>query len=152
MTADTYSPPAHGWTCFHCGETFTHTITARAHFGPHPGEEPGCVMRLGGEERSLLRRLRAAEAELARYRAEDSDADRAMGALRADHAQALIREEEKGYSRGMTDLRTERQALLTKAREIVLALWAVVPKYQKPTLERARAFLAEIEKEREPVA
>lgn len=29
----TYTPPAHGWTCFHCGETFKTPGTARLHFG-----------------------------------------------------------------------------------------------------------------------
>jgi hypothetical protein len=47
--------------------------------------------------------LRRAEAELARYRAEDSDTDRAMHGMRADHARALIRAEELGYERGLRD-------------------------------------------------
>ncbi|MEE8059407.1 MAG: hypothetical protein V3T17_16460 [Pseudomonadales bacterium] len=35
MTA-TYKFPAHGWTCFHCGETFTAVGAARDHFGADP--------------------------------------------------------------------------------------------------------------------
>lgn len=113
--------PPHGWTCFHCGEHFPATFVgqrdARAHFGEHPGEEPGCVMQLGPEDRSVLARLRRAEGELDRYRQEDSDKDREMAALRSDHAQALIREEEKGYTKGVRDARAEG-ADVVKARDL----------------------------------
>lgn len=107
MTADTYERPPHGWTCFHCGETFKTPGTARDHFGASPDAEPGCVIRVKlGDERGLQFELRKAEEQLARYRAEDSDKDREMAAMRADHAVALRREEEKGYARGLRDTRT----------------------------------------------
>lgn len=32
----TYTPPEHGWTCFHCGETFKTPGAARLHFGELP--------------------------------------------------------------------------------------------------------------------
>ncbi len=41
--ADTYKPPAHGWTCFHCGETFMTEAGARLHFGTIENYRPGCV-------------------------------------------------------------------------------------------------------------
>ena len=31
-----YRKPTHGWTCFHCGETFTTEASAREHFGSSP--------------------------------------------------------------------------------------------------------------------
>lgn len=33
---DTYPMPKHGWTCFHCGETFKTPGKAREHFGRTP--------------------------------------------------------------------------------------------------------------------
>lgn len=49
----TYSAPKHGWTCYHCGETFTEQATAAEHFGLEPGADPTCVRRFrhfkGGE-------------------------------------------------------------------------------------------------------
>lgn len=39
-----YTAPEHGWTCFHCGETFKTPGAARLHFGERPGlasEMPG---------------------------------------------------------------------------------------------------------------
>lgn len=99
---DTYEQPAHGWTCFHCGETFTTVGGARDHFGADPIAEPGCRIKVG-EERGLLMALRKAEAELARYRAEDCDADRQFHAMRADHAVAVRRAEEAGYAKGLAD-------------------------------------------------
>lgn len=101
-----YMKPEHGWTCFHCGETFTTPGGARDHFGADPLCTPGCQIKVG-EERGLLMALRRAEAELARYRAEDSDKDRELQAMASDHRRALIREEEKGYERGLADGRKQ---------------------------------------------
>ncbi len=100
--SDTYPMPAHGWTCFHCGETFTTPGAARDHFGETELEVAGCQIK-AGKERGLLMALRKAERELDRYRAEDSDKDRELRALAADHHAALRREEEKGYERGLAD-------------------------------------------------
>lgn len=107
----TYPMPRHGWTCFHCGETFTTPGAARDHFGADSLAEPGCRIK-AGEELGLLMALRKAEAELERYRAEDSDKDRQMAAMAADYGQALQREEEKGYERGLRDGAAERNRLL----------------------------------------
>lgn len=97
--------PEHGWTCFFCGETFTTIGAARDHFGNEPFADTACRIKVG-EERGLVMALRRAEKELARYRAEDSDADREFHRMRAEHATALRREEEKGYERGLRDGRT----------------------------------------------
>ncbi len=96
------------WRCFHCGETFTKAQErwAREHFGRSQDAEPVCLIRTAGES-SLLSALREAEDQLASYRAEDSLIIRSMCAMAADHAQALIREEEKGYNKGVRDMRLE---------------------------------------------
>lgn len=52
--------PAHGWTCFHCGETFTTEGAARDHFGARPEDTAACRIK-AGEERGLLATLRRAE-------------------------------------------------------------------------------------------
>ena len=63
----TYQKPAYGWTCFHCGETFTTEGSAGDHFGAKPHAEPGCMIRVQyGEERGLQIALRKAEAEINR--------------------------------------------------------------------------------------
>lgn len=41
--AETYNSPAHGWTCFHCGETFWTEAGARLHFGEAVTGRPYCV-------------------------------------------------------------------------------------------------------------
>lgn len=62
--ADTYTQPKHGWTCFHCGETFTTVGSASDHFGASPEEQPGCLVKVGiGEERGLLMALRKEQDE-----------------------------------------------------------------------------------------
>lgn len=56
-----YAPP-HGWTCFHCGETFMTVGGARDHFGAEPSATPGCMLHVQlGEERGLLMALRKVE-------------------------------------------------------------------------------------------
>lgn len=92
------------WRCFHCGETFTKPQErwAREHFGRDCSAEPVCLIRSAGEN-ALLSALRAAEDELAGYRAEDSLIIRSMHSMSADHVRALIREEEKGFARGLED-------------------------------------------------
>jgi hypothetical protein len=89
------------WTCFHCGESFTNRTLAAEHFG---GDERGeTLCQLTAEEGGLAAIIRGQENELARYRSEDSDTDRAMHGMIADHALALMREEEKGYEKGLAD-------------------------------------------------
>lgn len=107
MSDETYLPPPHGWTCFHCGDTFTTVGAARDHFGGDPLALAACQIK-AGEERGLVMALRKAEALLARYQSEDSDYERHMHATRADHQVALRRAEEQGYARGLADARKEQ--------------------------------------------
>ncbi|WP_425953312.1 hypothetical protein [Ralstonia pseudosolanacearum] len=103
-TNDTYQMPAHGWTCFHCGETFKTVGSARDHFGATPTAEPGCMVRVSlGAERGLLMALREAENRLARYMAEDTDLHRSMYQMQCRHADQLRVAEEAGYERGLRD-------------------------------------------------
>lgn len=99
----TYPTPEHGWVCFHCGEHFPGNLggqkAARLHFGASIYDEPKCQIS--------AHRLRVMEAELRRYRAEDTDLHRHIARLEADHAVALRREEEKGYARGLADAKAE---------------------------------------------
>lgn len=106
MDIDTYTKPPHGWTCFHCGETFTTPGGAEVHFGAKPIATPGCQIKVG-EERGLLMALRKAEEELERYRAQDSEIERAMYKQQAAHLIALMRAEEQGYARGLKDARND---------------------------------------------
>ncbi len=113
-----YEPPAHGWTCFHCGETFIHTIAARCHFGLGPDYVPGCVDRLTPEEykrRAALIRLDIAEADIRQAAARAEEAPRLM-AMQTDHAAALRREEETGYARGLRDERERCLRIITRIK------------------------------------
>lgn len=101
--SDTYEAPAHGWTCFHCGETFLAQSEARIHFGETIDAEPAC--RLNKSERKLAGTVRYLEAQLARYRVQDSDADREFYAMQSRHVVELREAEEKGFARGVADMR-----------------------------------------------
>ena len=113
--SDTYEAPAHGWTCFFCGETFKAVGNAQQHFGATPDAKPGCLLKVQyGAERSLLWALRAAEEEARKAWAavhdETTDAHKAMYAMQTRHASALRAAEEAGYERGLRDARAEAGA------------------------------------------
>ena len=103
MSADFDTGP---WTCFHCDETFTTRREAKHHFGADEAETPICKVK-GAGEWALLDALRKAIDE--RNKAweamghEDTDCMRALYAARVDHATALVREEERGYAKGLAD-------------------------------------------------
>ena len=56
----TYIPPKDGWTCFHCGETFTTTGAASDHFGGLSEDLSACRIK-HGEEMGLLMELRKSQ-------------------------------------------------------------------------------------------
>lgn len=110
------------WRCFHCGDTFTkeQLAHAREHFGRDEGEIPVCLMRVPGES-GLIAALRKAQDELASWRAECDPLTRAIEAQAADYEQRLIREEEKGYARGLKDytkVEAERDRLKADLTEL----------------------------------
>jgi hypothetical protein len=117
MIDETYQPPKHGWTCFHCGETFRNAGAARDHFGARTTALPGCVERARlGAERGLLYSLREAEDRLTKYIEDDSEAQRAMVAMQSRHAAALRVAEEAGCERGLRDALAEASFKLTRRR------------------------------------
>ena len=83
------------WRCFHCDEVFTDRASAAAHFGPSIWSDPACTV-----DASKLREL---EAELARYREEDTDLHRALHAKDCKMTRAVQEAEEAGYARGLRD-------------------------------------------------
>lgn len=113
------------WRCFHCGEAFTKAQEkhARAHFGADESALPVCQMRLPGEYH-LLNILRKQEDELHAFYAEDTELWRALHAQAADHAQALRREEERGYAKGVADARAEPPTISLDTLPFWPWLWA----------------------------
>jgi len=109
-----YAKPEHGWTCFHCGETFATVGAARDHFGFEPSSDPACRIKVGAE-RGLIMALRKAEKELADYvhllHDENLEAYRLLASARSQHGDQLQTAEELGYERGLADGRAEAAAL-----------------------------------------
>src|SRR5262245_41403533 len=91
------------WRCFHCDEVFRSVRAAREHFGGDMLADPAC--KLAAHHGHLVTYIRKLEDELARYRDADSDVMRALMVLEVEHRQALQREEEKGYERGIRDMK-----------------------------------------------
>lgn len=98
----TYPMPQHGWTCFHCGETFKTPGSARLHFGADPWAQPACRIKVGAEM-GLLMALRAAEDELAHFRNEDQALARELYRVQSAISEKLRDAEQLGYDRGLGD-------------------------------------------------
>jgi hypothetical protein len=91
-----------GWTCFHCRRHFSDEESARKHFGPTEVELEHAGISVDGPECQLkLEDVQKMDYDLSRYRAEDSDKDRQIASMSADHAAALRRAEEDGYANGL---------------------------------------------------
>lgn len=86
------------WRCFHCDEVFTDREKAAEHFGKYEMREPACTIDVA-EYRRMEEVNRG-------HCAEDTELHRTIYRMAADHATALLREEEKGYARGLWDGRT----------------------------------------------
>lgn len=97
------STDAKEWRCFHCDMVFTNRDHAAEHFGVGEHDTPAC--KLSHTEGHLITYIRKLQGELQEYRAEDNDLLRAMLSLESEHQQALIREEEKGFARGVADMK-----------------------------------------------
>lgn len=93
------------WRCFHCDDTFTSRSEAQAHFGFEVDATPAC--KIAPDLRGLIRFMRWQESQLHRFRQEDSDAARQFYALGGEHAAALRLAEEKGYERGVADMKSQ---------------------------------------------
>lgn len=100
------------WRCYFCDEVFTTPGAAADHFGASLMDKPGCLIDFqvateeGGKPergRGLLMALRKSQLELDAYRHEDTELHRYVHRLQCEHRTALMREEEKGYARGLRD-------------------------------------------------
>ena len=90
------------WRCFHCGEVCKTHEEGLLHFGADESALPAC--------RIDAAHVRELEAQLLAYRAEDTDLHREIYAMRGNHARELVREEERGYAKGLADARKEMQS------------------------------------------
>ena len=143
------------WRCFHCDEVFTTTEAAKEHFGPDELQPPGCCI-----DAAEYRRM---ELNHNRHLIEDDECSRTFYRMQADHATALIREEEKGYEKGLRDAgsavvaRAEAaESLVTTLRERMGEAWEALDDLldysggapnaleDEYVVERARATLASL--------
>lgn len=98
----TVSHEAPAWRCFFCDELFTDPQAAANHFGcDHPGNEPLC--KLAQVDGGIAKVIADLASTLHGFQIEDNASFREFYSLGADHARALIREEQRGYDRGLAD-------------------------------------------------
>lgn len=91
------------WRCFHCDTVFMNRKHAAEHFGRDEGDVPAC--KLSSSEGHLVTYIRKLQAELNSHREERDEILLAWHARDAEHHEALRREEEKGFTRGVEDMK-----------------------------------------------
>lgn len=120
-----YEMPPHGWTCFHCGDTFTTPGSARDHFGFDMSADPACRIKVG-EERGLVMALRRLEEKYIKLLEETCDEQGKVAqefyGLGAKHASERQRAEESGYRKGLRDGRKEQPEIIVKGDESALVI------------------------------
>lgn len=105
------------WRCYHCDAVFTSKWEAGIHFGADEASTCACVLP---HEQHLVEHIRDLERQLDSYRSDSDKVLRSIMTLEGEHQRALQREEEKGYARGMRDMRKELEnpnALEAQRRE-----------------------------------
>lgn len=90
------------WRCFHCDEMFNDPESAMHHFGKSERQEPICFVD--------QKKYRDLQVLAASYQDEDTDLHQELRRMRSEHAQALIREEEKGYAKALRDTNYQEPA------------------------------------------
>lgn len=91
------------WRCFFCDVVLRSEKAAKEHFGANELATPACQIK--GHEHGLVAIIREQEAELSRYRAEDSDMLRILEQLKSEHADDVRRAEELGFDRGVQNMK-----------------------------------------------
>lgn len=106
------------WRCFHCDAVFRSASEAGIHFGADEAATCACVMR---HEQHLVEHIRDLEAQLASYRDDRDQIMRSIMMLEGEHAAELRREEEKGYERGVRDMKAQGLCADPQAHSITKA-------------------------------
>lgn len=96
------------WRCFFCDEVFTQWKDAAEHFGVDEACEADVVAcKISSHEGHLITYIRKLEKELRRYMNEYSYIMRSIRSLESNQRQDLIKAEQKGYDKGVHDMKTQ---------------------------------------------
>lgn len=90
------------WRCFHCDEVFRSEHAAGIHFGADQAATCACVLP---HEQHLVEHIRELEARVDSYRDDRDQVMRSIMTLEGEHRRALENAEEKGYLRGIRDMK-----------------------------------------------
>lgn len=81
---DALVEPAHGWTCFHCGEVFRARQAAQDHFGLTECEPPACVQVLTESEKAIIEDRREWRERALRVEAQNEQPEYELGSMKFD--------------------------------------------------------------------
>lgn len=85
------------WRCFHCDEVFTDREKAALHFGVYQTSDPACQINIEA--------YRKMEENHRAHLQEDSEMHRELAAMECKTQIELRRAEERGYARGIEDMK-----------------------------------------------
>lgn len=110
------------WRCFFCDEVFTRRKDAAEHFGCDDGCEADTpVCKIAAHEGHLVKYIRKLEDELRRRMHEDHDLHRAIYTLEAQKQREVRASEERGYDKGVADMKAQGYCADPQAHAITKA-------------------------------
>lgn len=107
------------WRCFFCDQVFTRRQDAAEHFGAEQEDSLAC--QITAHEGHLVHYIRDLEARLRRHDDESTDVMRSIMTLEADTARKVRQAEEKGFARGVEDMKAQGYCADPQAHSITKA-------------------------------
>lgn len=96
------------WRCFFCDEVFTAREAAAEHFGTEVGcDYPTPACQIKAHEGHLVTYIRKLETELATWNSESHEMQKAIVSLEIRVTEDIRRAEERGYARGVDDMKKQ---------------------------------------------
>lgn len=100
------------WRCFHCDQVFTSVREAGHHFGAGAAATCACVLP---HEQHLVEHIRDLQAQLDSFRDDRDLVMRSIMTLEGETAGKVRAAEEKGYARGVEDMKEQGFCVEPKA-------------------------------------
>lgn len=96
------------WRCFFCDGIFTTHEAAKLHFGAFDSCEPDITAcKLMSHQQNVLEYIRQLEEEVRAYQVENYPTIKAMYAIEDEMRRAIVKAEEAGYTRGVSDMKKQ---------------------------------------------
>lgn len=110
--------PKKEWRCYHCDQVFNNKWAAGIHFGADQAWTCACVLP---HEQHLVEHIRDLQGQLDEFRDDRDKVMRSIMTLEAEHVTALRQAEERGYAKGVDDMKAQGLCVEPQAHAVAKA-------------------------------